>query len=112
MTVLMGCVARYDLSPKRLHLLFEIPLFSYERKELQPRVQRIKEEQTLSVEKVTFPSSMIPYWVTAYHYIQKSGENAPTIIVLPILGGVLLLQELRPLPGTPRLLLHEVRENR
>ncbi len=85
--VLMGCTVRHDLSPKKPHPFFEIPLFSYEREELQPLVKRCKEKNTFRIEKVTFPSSLVPHWVTAYHYIQKSGENPPTIIVLPILGG-------------------------
>jgi dienelactone hydrolase len=87
MMVSMGCVVRHDPSPEKPHPSLEIPLFSYERKGIQPRVQRLKEENTFWVEKVTFPSSLVPHWVTAYHYIQKAGENPPTIIVLPILGG-------------------------
>ena len=87
MMVSMGCVVRHDPSPEKPHTSLEIPLFSYERKGIQPRLQRIKEENTFWIKKVTFPGSLVPHWVTAYHYIQKSGENPPTIIVLPILGG-------------------------
>ncbi len=87
MMALMGCVVRHDPSPEKPHPSLEIPLFSYERDELQPRIERLKEENTFRVEKVTFPSSLVPHLVTAYHYTQKSGENPPTIIILPVLGG-------------------------
>ncbi len=87
MMVLTGCVVKYAPSPKKPYRVCEIPLFSYERENVQPRVQRLKEENTYWIEKVTFPSSMAPYWVTAYHYVQKPGKNPPTIIILPILGG-------------------------
>jgi dienelactone hydrolase len=87
MMVLMGCAVRHDPFPREPHPSLEIPLFSYERKVIQPRVQRINEKNTYWIEKVAFPSSMAPHWVTAYHYVQKSGGNPPTIIVLPILGG-------------------------
>jgi dienelactone hydrolase len=87
MIVPLACVVRHDPSSEKPPPSLEIPLFSYEREGIHPRVQRIKEENTFWIEKVTFPSSLVPHWVTAYHYTQKSGKNPPTIIVLPILGG-------------------------
>lgn len=87
MMVLMGCMMRHGPWPKKPNARHEIPLFSYEKEKVQAQVQRLKEENTHWIEKVTFPSSMAPYWVTVYHYVQKDGENPPTIIILPILGG-------------------------
>ena len=87
MMVLMGCMVRHRLSPKKPNSRREVPLFSYEKETIQAQVQRLKEENTHWIEKVTFPSSMAPNWVTAYHYVQKEEENPPTIIILPILGG-------------------------
>jgi len=83
----VGCVVRHNLSPEKPHPSVEIPLFSYKREALQPRIERLKEENTFYIERVTFPSSLAPHWVTAYHYTLKSGQDAPTIIILPILGG-------------------------
>lgn len=87
MIVPLACVVRHDPSPERPLPAGQIPLFSYERDALQPQMECLKEEHAFCIEKVTYPSSLAPHWVTAYHYIQKSGKNPPTIIVLPILGG-------------------------
>lgn len=84
---LTGCTVSREPSPRKPTPFAEIPRFSYERKELRPRVQQLEEQDTFRVERVTFPSSMAPHWVTAYHYVRKSGETPPTIIVLPILAG-------------------------
>lgn len=85
--LLTGCTMSHEPSPRKSTPFAEIPRFSYEREELRPRVQRIEQENAFRVEKVTFPSSMAPHSVTAYHYVQKSGETLPTIIILPILAG-------------------------
>jgi pimeloyl-ACP methyl ester carboxylesterase len=84
--VLMGCVVGHGPSPKKPNSVHEITLFSYEKEKIQPQVQPLREENTFRVERVAFPSSMAPHWVTAYHYVQRSRENPPTIIILPILG--------------------------
>lgn len=82
-----SCTISLNPSPREPLCEPEIPHFSYGMPELQPRVYRVKDEKTHWIEKITFPSSMVPSWVTAYHYVQKAGENPPTIIILPILGG-------------------------
>jgi dienelactone hydrolase len=85
--VLTGCTVNHEPSPRKPTPFPEAPRFSYEREEIQPRVLRIEEEDPFRVEKVAFPSSMVPHSVTAYHYVRKSGETPPTIIILPILAG-------------------------
>ncbi len=82
-----GCTVRLSPSPREPRGGNEIPHFSYDKAKLQPRIHRVKDEESYWIEKVTFPSSMALHWVTAYHYVQKAGENPPTIIILPILAG-------------------------
>lgn len=73
MMVLVGSMVRYGPWPKKSNSRREIPLFSYEKETIQAQVQRLTEENTHWIEQVTFPSSMAPYWVTTYYYVQKRG---------------------------------------
>ncbi len=83
----LGCMATYKPVVRRPIDHPEIPHFRYEREVLNPRIERVKDEKSYWIEKLTFPSSMVPYRVTAYHYRPKSGERPPTILIIPILGG-------------------------
>ncbi len=83
----VGCTATYKPMTRRPIDHSEIPHFRYEREVLNPRLERVRDEKSYWIEKLTFPSSMASHRVTAYHYRPKSGENPPTILIIPVLGG-------------------------
>jgi dienelactone hydrolase len=94
-TVLLSSCAHYKCDPdyagpsKRSAELIEY--YSYPKQQIEAKVEKIREKKHYVVERIEFPSALNVFDtenIKVDFYVQKKTGKFPTILVLPISGGV------------------------
>jgi len=94
-TVLLCSCAHYKCDPdyagpgKRSAELLEY--YSYPKQQIEAEVEKICEKKRYVVEKIEFPSALNVFGtenIKIEFYVQKKGGKFPTVLVLPISGGI------------------------
>ena len=94
-TVLLCSCAHYKCDPdysgpdKRSAQLLEY--YSYPRQQIEAEVEKIGEKKRYVIEKVEFPSSLNVFGtenIKLEFYVQKKAGKFPTVLALPISGGI------------------------
>lgn len=65
--------------------------YSYPRQSVEARVEKIGENRTYVIKRVTFPSALNVFGtenIKIDYYVQKKPGKFPTVLVLPIAGGI------------------------
>lgn len=94
-TVLLCSCANYKCDPdyagpgKRSAELLEY--YSYPRQQIEAKVEKIGEKKRYAVQKIEFPSALNVFGtenIKIEFYVQKKAGKFPTVLILPISGGI------------------------
>lgn len=93
--VLLCSCAHYDCDPAykgpSMRGAEMLDYYSYPRHKIEAKVDRIDEKKRYIIERIEFPSALNVFSLESIKlnfYVQKQGGNHPTVLVLPISGGI------------------------